>query len=83
MFKGTTRCTKCWLNLTLKCYPIIFVKADAQIEEECLPTIFYLQGYSYLKLYCKKLSNQKPTSNTVRKNGLRGSRYLPTQEEAL
>ena len=26
-----------------------------------LPTISYLKGYSYPKLYCKKLSNQKPT----------------------
>ena len=26
-----------------------------------LPTISYLKGYSYAKLYCKKLSNQKPT----------------------
>ena len=73
MFKGTTRCIKCWLNLTLKWYANIFVKIDAQIEEECPRTISYLQGYSYLKLYCKKLSNQKPTSNKVHKNELRGS----------
>ena len=33
-------------------------KLDAQIEE-------YLKGYSYLKLYCKKHSNQKLSANTV------------------
>ena len=40
-----------------------FVKADAQIE--CRRTLSYLKGYSYPKLYCKKLNNQKPMANTV------------------
>ena len=34
-----------------------------------MPTDYFLskgsEGYSYLKLYCKKLSNQKATANTV------------------
>ena len=47
-------------NLTLKCNAYTSVKVDAQIEEECRRTISYLQGYSCPKLYCKKLSNQKP-----------------------
>ena len=42
------------------------MKFDAQIEENCRRAIHYLQGYSKPKLYCKKLSNQKPTANTVR-----------------
>ena len=42
-----------------------FVKADAQIEAECRRTLSYLKGYSYPKLYCKKLNNQKPMANTV------------------
>lgn len=49
-----TRCTKCWINLTLKCYAKTFVKNDAQIVEECWRTISYLKGYAYPKLYCKK-----------------------------
>ena len=60
-----THCTKCWSNLTLKCNVNTFVKTDAQIREECRRTISYLQGYSCPKLYCKKLSNQKPTVNAV------------------
>ena len=44
---------------------ISIVKVDAQIEEKCRRTISYLKGYSYPKLYYKKLSNQKPTTNTV------------------
>ena len=48
-----------------KCYANTFVKVDAQIEEDCRQTISYLKGYSYLKLYCKKQSNQKPTANIV------------------
>ena len=51
--------------LTLKCYANTFVRVDAQIEEECRQTISYLKGYAYPKLYCKKLSNQKPTANIV------------------
>ena len=35
------------------------------IEEECRRTISCLKGYSYLKLYHNKLSNQKPTANAV------------------
>ena len=54
-----------WSNLTLKCYAYTFVKVDARIEEDCRQTISYLKGYSCLKLYCKKLSNQKLTANTV------------------
>ena len=60
-----TRCTKCWSNVTLKCYANTFVKVDTRIEVECRQTISYLKGYSYLKLYCKKQSNQKPTANIV------------------
>ena len=41
------------LNLLLT-----FVKVDAQIEEECPRTIYYL---TYTRLHCKKLSNQKST----------------------
>ena len=48
-----TRCTKCWSNITLKCYTNTFVKDDARIA---LSPISYLKGYSYLKLYCKKLT---------------------------
>ena len=59
-----TRCTKCWSNLTLKCYAYTFVKA--QLEEECRQTIFFFKGHSYPKLYCIKMNtNQKPTANTV------------------
>ena len=54
-----------WSNLTLKCYANTFVKVDARIDEDCLQTISYLKGYSCLKLYCRKLSNQKRTANTV------------------
>ena len=42
------------------------MKVDARIEGNCRRTISYLQGYSCLKLQCKKLSNQKHTANTVR-----------------
>ena len=42
-----------------------FVKVDAQIVEDRWRTISYMKRYSYPKLYCKKLSNQKPTANTV------------------
>ena len=56
----TTRCTKCWSNLTLKSYAYSFVKA--QVEEECRRTIFYLKEYSYLLLYYNKMdTNQKST----------------------
>ena len=41
------------------------MKVDAQIEEDYRQTIYYLKGYSYLKFYCQKQSNQKPTANTV------------------
>ena len=44
------------------------MKVDAQIEKECWRTISFLRGSSYPKIYCKKLSNQKPilyTANTV------------------
>ena len=69
-----TRCTKCWSNLTLKCYADTFVKVDAQIEEDCRQTISYLKGYSYLKLYCKKQGNQKLTgeySQHLKKNNFK------------
>ena len=61
-----TRCTNSWSNLTLKCNTNTFVKFDAQIGENYRRAIHYLQGYSKPKLYCQKLSNQKPTANTVR-----------------
>ena len=61
-----TRCTNSWSNLTLKYNANTFVKVDARIEENCRRTISYLQGYSCLKLHCKKLSNEKHTANTVR-----------------
>ena len=60
------RSAKCWSNLTLTCNDNTFAKADAQIEEECRRTTSYLQGYSSPRLFCKKLSNEKPTANTVR-----------------
>ena len=42
------------------------MEVDARIEVECQQTIIsYLKGFSYLKLYCKKQSNQKPTANIV------------------
>ena len=53
----------------LKCYANTFVKVDAQIEEDCRHTIAYLKGYSYPKLFCKKLRNQKPTANIVSTTG--------------
>ena len=46
-------------------YVNTFVKVDTEIEEDCRQTISYLKGYSYLRLYCKKQSNQKLTANTV------------------
>ena len=42
-----------------------FVKADAQIGAECRWTLSYGKRYTYPKLYCKKLNNQKPMANTV------------------
>ena len=60
-----TRCKKCWSNLTFKCNAKTFVKVDTQMEEDCRQTISYLREYSCPKLYCKKLSNQKRTVNTV------------------
>ena len=39
------------------------MKVDARVEVECRQTIAFLKGYSYLKLYCEKQSNQKPTAN--------------------
>ena len=46
------------LKIRLKCYANRFVKVNAQTEEENRRTISFLRGYSYPKLYCKKLSNQ-------------------------
>ena len=48
--------------------PNTFVKVDAQIEENCQWTISYLQEQAILaqSFHFKKLSNQKPTMNTVR-----------------
>ena len=37
-----TRCTKCWSNLTLKCYPNTFVKDDARIEDYLLSERIFL-----------------------------------------
>ena len=71
-----TCCTKCWSNLTSKCNANTFVKVDAQIEEECQRTISYLQEYSYPKFYCNKLSNQKPTANTVRNTSRTTLRWM-------
>ena len=56
--------TKCWSDLTLNRADTV-VNVEALVVEECRRTISYLKGYSYPKLYCKKLSNQKPTANTV------------------
>ena len=53
-----------WDSL-LKCHANTFVKVYAQTEKECRQTSCYLQGYSYTKLYRKKLSTQKPMANTV------------------
>ena len=61
----TTRCTKCRSHLTLKYYANTFEKPNAQLVEECRRTISYLKGYRCPKRYGKKLSNQKPTANTV------------------
>ena len=33
--------------------------------EECRRTVSYLKGYSYSKLYCKNLRNQKPTATQL------------------
>ena len=41
------------------------MKVDALVVEECRRITTYLKGYSYPKLYCKKLRNQKPKANTV------------------
>ena len=43
-----TRCTNSWSNLTLKCNPNTFVKVDAQIEENCRPSIPYPQARVFL-----------------------------------
>ena len=61
--KATTTFTR-----TIKLNLLRFVKVDTPIdlEEECWRTMSYLQEYSRPKLYCKKLSNQNPTANTVR-----------------
>ena len=60
------RCTKFPSKLTLKCYANTSVKVDEQIVRGEVPTpISYLKGHSHPKLNCKKLSNQKPTVNTV------------------
>ena len=61
---------KCWSNLTLTCNDNTFAKADAQIEEECRRTTSYLQGYSCPRLFCKKLSNEKPTARNTRRTTL-------------
>ena len=45
------------------------LSADLFIEEEWRRTIFYLQGHPCPKLYCEKLSNQKPTANQYSSNG--------------
>ena len=42
-----------------------FVKADTQIEAVGRRTISYLKGYSYPRLYCKKLKNQRPSAKSV------------------
>ena len=63
-FDHKTRWTKCWWNLTLKWYAYTFVKA--QVEEDCQRNIVYLKRYSYPKLFCNKMNNnRKPTANTV------------------
>ena len=61
----TTRCTKCRSHLTLKYYANTFEKPNAQLVEEYRRTISYLKGYCCPKRYGKKLSDQKPTANTV------------------
>ena len=43
-----------WSNFTSQCNANVFVKVDAQIEEECRRTTSYLQGYPCPKLHCKK-----------------------------
>ena len=40
-----------WSNFTSQCNANVFVKVDAQIEEECRRTTSYLQGYSCPKLH--------------------------------
>ena len=54
-----------WSNFTSQCNPNVFVKVDAQIEEECRRTTSYLQGYSCPKLHCKKLSTIRNTRRTT------------------
>ena len=39
-----SRCTNSWSNLTLKCNNNTFVKADAQIEENCRRTMNVLSA---------------------------------------
>ena len=39
-----SRCTNSWSNLTLKCKDNTFVKADAQIEENCRRTMHVLSA---------------------------------------
>ena len=64
-----TRCTKCWSNLTLKCYANTSVKVDTRIEVECRQTISYLKGCSYLSavlnicLYLKGSYTYKKINN--------------------
>ena len=54
-----------WSNFTSQCNANVFVKVDAQIEEECRRTTSYLQGYSCPKLHCKKLSTIRNTRRTT------------------
>ena len=47
-----------YIHLDDQTQPAFDMKDDAQIEEECPRTIYYL---TYTRLHCKKLSNQKST----------------------
>ena len=60
-----TRCTGCWSNLTLKCYATIWESWCTSGGRVLKDYISYLKGYYYSKLYCKKLSNQKPRANKL------------------
>ena len=60
-----TCCTGCWSNLTLKCYDKIWESWCTSGGTVLKDYISYLKGYSYPKLYCKKLNNQNPTANIV------------------
>ena len=55
--------SKCWSNLTLKCYANTFVKVEGKSANGLSP--IDLKGYSYSTLYCKKLCNQIRMANTV------------------